>query len=175
MSAFFYNVVHRFMVSMTGIMWRFYGCCLCSMLCLSASVQACPKPAAGALSLPNFFKNATMSKGDTTFEMRCYDKQDSVIKILNDLSEVRYVCRWMHYLDRLHPYKDFDGTYKPLPVSVITARYEKMGATKWMYINYMTKEYKTFTAHPETIVDSSINPIVDVPSGSVYYYKLSEN
>jgi len=175
MSAFFYNVVHRFMVSMTGIMWRFYGFCIGSMLFFSASVQACPKPAMGALSLPSFFKNATMSKGDTTFEVRCYDKQDSVIKILNDFGEVRYVCRWMHYLDRLHPYKDFDGTYKPLPVSVITARYEKMGATKWMYINYMTKEYKTYTAHPETIVDSFINPIVDVPSGSVYYYKVSEN
>lgn len=175
MSAFFYNVVHRFMVSMTGIMRRVYGSCMCILLCGSATVLACPKPTLGALILPYFFKNATLSIGDTTFEMRCYNKQDSVIKILNDFGEVRYVCRWMHYLDRLHPYKDFDGTYKPLPVSVITARYEKMGTTKWMYINYLTKEYKTYTAHPETIVDSFINPIVDVPDGSVYYYKVSEN
>lgn len=173
MSAFFYNVVHRIRVFMDGFMLRIVGGCLGLLLFWSVRTQARPVP--DTLLLPYFLKYATNTHGDTTFEMRCYDKQDSIVKKLEDFSVVRYVCKWMHYTDPLHPYKDFDGMYKPLPVSVITERYEKMGATKWMYINYTTKAYKSYTAHPKTIVDSFILSIVDAPNLQVYYYKVSEN
>ena len=130
--------------------------------------------------VPEFYYTDSFHKGDTSFVYACYDRRDSILNMdtVRDFEQVHYISLLKNFTDHEHTYRDNDGTKKPLPVSVIAKRYDKLGQNKWMSIGYPGNKYEELKENKNDIVkvDSFME---ESPSGkemilSVYqYYKVT--
>jgi hypothetical protein len=94
--------------------------------------------------VPEFYYPDTLLKGDTTFAFVCYDARDSVINadtVIN-FANVHYLSVFKSYIDHLHTYRDDYGKQKPLPVSLIVSRYDRLSSNKWSHITYPQNHYE---------------------------------
>ncbi|MCW3122872.1 MAG: hypothetical protein JWQ38_2364 [Flavipsychrobacter sp.] len=131
--------------------------------------------------VPEFYYIDSLHKGDTSFVYECYDNRDSILNMdtVQDFDQVRYISLLKKYTDHEHTYRDNDGSRKPLPVSVISKRYDKLGKNKWMSIGYPGNKYQELKEYKNDIV--KIDSFMEkTPSGneiilSIYqYYKVAQ-
>lgn len=130
---------------------------------------------------PEFFSFDTIrAGGDTSFVFECYDGRDSILckDTLHDFEKVRYVSLFKNFTDHLHTYNDKDRKEKPLPVSVIVKRYDKMGSDKWMNISYPGNKFVTLKEFKNDIVKIDSFQEIDTTTRttiiSIYkYYKVA--
>lgn len=123
------------------------------LLCLmsyTGNVQAQSKVV--LFSVPEFYHYLPQYSRDTAFIFRCYDKRDSIIKEVSDYDQVKYYSLFKEYIDSFHTYKETDGTEKLLPVSYIVRRYDRLGTTKWMSIQYPLNKYTELKDERDVIV-----------------------
>lgn len=105
-------------------------------------------------NVPEFYRADTIFHGDTAYLFRCYDKRDSLISDVTNYDLVRYYSLFQEYIDYKHTYKDADNTDKPLPVSIIVGRYDRLGTTDWMYIQYPGNKITTLRDDRSVIIRS---------------------
>ncbi len=130
--------------------------------------------------IPEFYTYQTTRNNDTTYKCECYDARDSIMNFfaLHDFTDVRFVSFFKSYPDNAHPYTDAnDGKRKPLPLSSIIRRYDKVGDDKWMSIDYKTNKYTTLKESRTYIVRTDTltitDPISNKESTTIYcYYKV---
>lgn len=105
------------------------------------------------LLMPDFFVYSSYYNKDTLFEYRCYDDNDSLIRKteLSDFSAVEYTSYIENYTDSAQTYKD-GNQEKPLNITKILCRYDKVSAGKWMRIDYRTKQYNELKESRENVV-----------------------
>ena len=129
---------------------------------------------------PEFYSYSSYKIADTTFQFECYDSRDSVINPLaiKDIGDVRFISLFKGYLDPVQTYKDYDGTRKPLPVSSIIRRYDRVGNDKWMSIAYATNKYtelkesRTYIVRTDTMLVT--DPISNKETATINcYYKVA--
>lgn len=71
---------------------------------------------------------------------------------VDDYDKVKYYSLFKEYIDSFNTYKDDDGTKKFLPVSYIVRRYDRLGSTRWMSIQYPGNKYGELKDNRDTIV-----------------------
>lgn len=113
--------------------------------------------------LPDFYYLTPKRIADTLYEMKAYDKAGNLLEDITQFGNVSYISVYKNYTDYSHTYKD-KGKDLPLPVSVIVYRYDRLGKTKWMYINYPEKKQAFYTEHRDVLENHS--SIVD-PNGKI--------
>ena len=94
--------------------------------------------------VPEFYFTDTMRKGDTTFAYVCYDTRDSVLNVdtvYDDFANVHYLSLYKSFIDHIHTYRD-NGKDKPLPVSLIVHRYDRLSVNRWSSITYPENKYE---------------------------------
>ena len=126
---------------------------------------------------PDFYTPTPEVVNDTTYVFECYDVRDSILNAdtLMNFDRVKYISRFKRYFDKSHPYRDADGTDKPLPVANIVARFDRTAPNKWLVIEYPTNKMCTFLELKDSIVrrDSLplVNPVAGVDGiGIIQYY-----
>src|ERR1700733_6773456 len=80
--------------------------------------------------IPEFYSYMTTKNNDTTYKYECYDTRDSIVNFFSiyKFDTVKFVSLFKSYPDNAHPYTDVtDGKRKPLPVSSIIRRYDRVG------------------------------------------------
>jgi hypothetical protein len=97
---------------------------------------------------------------------------------IKDFAGVRYISLFKNYTDHAHTYTDKDGQKKPLPITNIVERMDRVGAKNWMKITYPGGKFTTLTEWPNEVVktDTFIERIENdrVTILSVYnYYKVA--
>ena len=125
---------------------------------------------------PEFYYPDTLYKGDTTFAYVIYDDRDSVMNAdtVMDFAEVHYISLFKSFLDHLHTYRD-NGQNKPLPISVIVHRYDRITPTKWSNIEYPAntygelKEYRNDIVRIDTFKDEDTAEHITIESIYKYY------
>ena len=131
--------------------------------------------------VPEFYSSSPAKIMDTTYSFECYDDRDSVIKPTNihDAKDVKFISEFKSYTDKDHPYTDADGSKKPLPVSSIIRRYDRVGEDKWMSIDYTTNKYtqlketNTYIVRTDTVTIK--DPGSDKEETLIYcYYKIEK-
>jgi hypothetical protein len=135
-----------------------------------------------SLLFPEFYSYKPIRKKDTVYQYLCYDMRDSLINVdtLHSIYEVRYISVFQQYTDNLHTYKDAQGVEKPLPVSKIIYRYDKVGNDKWMSIDYSTNKYTKLKEDMGEIVRSDTvtvtHPVTGVKQPRINrYYKVKKS
>ena len=115
--------------------------------------------------VPDFYYLDTLRKGDTTFAYVCYDDRDSVINAdtVEDFVNISYMSLFKSYIDYLHTYRDH-GKLIPLPVSLITERYDRIADDKWTNISYPSNKYTQLQEFRDDIV--RIDTFKDLDSAS---------
>lgn len=130
--------------------WNLYSCCH-NMI----DTPGRPMVITETFLVPEFYAYDTLIRGDTAFVYECYDKDDSIVNTdtLHDFGAVHNVTYFKKFLDRAHPYND-NGIKKPLPVSLIARRYERLGKDKWMSISYPGNKYEELREYRDDIVQT---------------------
>ncbi len=133
---------------------------------------------------PDFFWDAPVKIKDTTLIYLCYDKRDSVINAdtLRNFDNVKYISLFKRYTDYAHKYKEKDGTEKPLPISKIIYRYDKLSRARWMVVDYATNKMAELTELPQQVTKTDSVVVEDPITGKtaisrIYRYhahKMSE-
>jgi len=132
--------------------------------------------------VPEFFHPKIPNSADTSYMVKCYDKADSALDYWTDFDEVHYVSVFKNYKDSVHLFKDDDGKRKPLPVSLIVNRYDKVSKNKWLHIDYLRHTYtdlledKTVILRSDTLSPSQAYNKKDsaINTYSIYrYYKVA--
>jgi hypothetical protein len=129
--------------------------------------------------VPEFYFFDTLVCGDTAFVYECYDREDSIVDAdtLHDFGVVHNITYFKKFTDKAHTYKD-SGKEKPLPVSLIVRRYERLAKDKWMCISYPgnkyeeLREYKNEFVHVDTVRNSYPDARLTVV-GIYRYYKVA--
>lgn len=155
--------------------WNPYSCCHDMN-----AIEHTPVLITDNYLVPEFYYIDSLYKGDTSFVYTCYDSRDSILNMdtIQNFEQVHYISLLKNFTDHEHTYRDNDGTKKPLPVSVIAKRYDKLGVNKWMSISYPGNKYEELKENKSEIVkvDSFME---ESQSGkemilSIYkYYKVS--
>ena len=127
------------------------------------------------LYFPEFYSHGTKHK-DTLFKFECYDSRDSILTRVKENSEIRFISVFKSYDDPVHTYID-NGVKKPLPVSSIIRRYDRVGDDKWISVDYATNKVSNLKEYRNQIVrsDSQIimTPVDNVKLITIYsYYKV---
>ena len=130
-------------------------------------------------TVPEFYYFESKKSRDTTFEFKCYDVRDSLIKFVLYYDSVRYYSLFKSYIDSAHTYKDNNGDKKPLPVSTIVKRYDRIGKNKWMCIEYPGNKFAELTEYKNIIVNTDTTTLYDpVENNAVLYifkhYKVAK-
>lgn len=155
--------------------WNPYNCCH-SMTGTSGE----PAVITDVYTVPEFYRYDTFYVGDTSFVYKCYDSRDSLMDddTVKDFAAVRYISLFKNYTDHAHTYTDKDGLKKPLPITNIVERMDRVGTKNWMKIKYPGGKFSTLTEQrdevvkTDTFIESSGSDKVTVLS--VYnYYKVS--
>ncbi len=155
--------------------WNPYNCCH-SM----TGAPGDPAVITDIYTVPEFYRYDTFYVADTSFVYKCYDSRDSLMDddTVKDFAAVRYISLFKNYTDHAHTYTDKDGKKKPLPITNIVERMDRMGAANWMKIKYPGGKFSTLTEQRDqivridTFVEKYEHPNVTVVS--VYnYYKVS--
>ncbi len=119
---------------------------ICLSLLLFGSVSSIHAQARVAV-VPAFFNPNITKLGDTDVVFECFDKARK--KIANDsvgeFGSIWYVSKLKNYIDYTKKFKDTDGIEKPLPVSVIVYRYDRLNKISWMAVDYATNKMSTLT------------------------------
>jgi hypothetical protein len=139
-----------------------------------------PGPKVADILFPEFYAYYPSYKNDTMFRYYAYDRRDSIIDVdtLKDIDQVRYISLYKSYTDKLNTYKDANGKEQPLPVSKIIRRYDKLGTSKWMIIDYATNKYTELKEDKQTIVRMetvmTTHPVTHANNTRVQkYYKVA--
>jgi hypothetical protein len=127
-----------------GVLIFFYAPC--------ATMGSWAIQADSVVSVPEFYWLQPVQSVDTTFEMKCYDRQNKLLEQWTMFDQVRYVSVFKTYTDSKHTYKDRDGHVLPLPVSSIITRYDRIGTQQWLRVNYANQQYTKLTEHRDNIV-----------------------
>ncbi|GAA4466203.1 hypothetical protein GCM10023093_19920 [Nemorincola caseinilytica] len=127
------------------------------------------------VTLPEF----CMHGGTVADTMYWYEHYDAAHKIINpdtltDHTLLRYVSLMESYTDREHTYKDASGKLQPLPVSKIIYRYDRLGADKWLSVNYKTNKTFKLQDHVNDIVRRDTIRSTDGSSVIRAYYRVSQ-
>lgn len=131
------------------------------------------------LVLPDFYSYKPTINGDTTFKYLAYDRRDSLIDVdtLHDIEAVRYISLFINYPDHQHNYRNAQGQILPLPVSKIIKRWDKLGTSKWMSIDYANNKY-TELREDKTIITRKESVTINHPDNntseetSLRYYSV---
>lgn len=135
------------------------------MIYITALVCSCTTASAVVITdtlicnVPEFYRPLPSYKGDTAYLFRCYDKRDSLIKEVTDYDQVRYYSLFQEYIDSQKTYKAAGNVEKPLPISVIIGRYDRLGTNSWMYIQYpgnkitYLRDDRSVIIHSDTLLD----------------------
>jgi hypothetical protein len=92
-------------------------------------------------------------------------------------SEIRFISLFKSFDDPVHTYVD-NGVKKPLPVSSITRRYDRVGDDKWISVDYSSNKYSELKEYRNQVVRSDSIMITDPVSHkkelfAIYsYYKV---
>lgn len=129
--------------------WNPYACCHDMN-----AIEKKPVLITDLYLVPEFYSIDSMYNGDTSFVYSCYDRRDSIMDMdtVQNFEQVRYISLLKNFTDHEHTYRDNDGTKKPLPVSVIAKRYDKLGQNKWMSIAYPGNKYQELIENKNEIV-----------------------
>lgn len=129
--------------------------------------------------VPEFYFFDTTYQADTSFVCECFDARDTVINpdTIHDFGSVKYIAVYKNFIDYAHTYKDYDGKEKPLPITNIIQRYDRLGRDKWMNVSYPGNKYAELREYKNDIVrvDTFINhnPVSNITSISICrYYKV---
>ncbi|NDC42059.1 MAG: hypothetical protein EBZ77_11000 [Chitinophagia bacterium] len=122
------------------------------VLLLLVAGRAGAQATTDSIFVPDFFMDQPLVVGDTTYEMVCYDRRDSILSEWNNFAEVRFLSVIKTYPDRNHQVKNKQGVLAPLPVQAIVRRYDRLGNNAWMYVNYPTHQYQRLTERRNQIV-----------------------
>lgn len=117
-------------------------------------------------TVPEFYFHRPQQVKDTTYEFFCYDSRDSVMGHISDYDSVHYYSLYKSYIDSTHHYKDDNGNKKPLPVSAIVKRFDRIGKDKWMCVQYPHNKYTELKDFKNVIVSSDSDRIVDAITGN---------
>lgn len=126
---------------------------------------------------PEFYFHRAHEHRDTTFQYFCYDSRDSLIRHVSNYDSVYYYSLYRNYPDPVHTYKDYSGVERPLIVSSIIRRFDRLGNDKWREVNYLNNKYYEFTANRKKITNSDSVVLYDPNTGKVVkhvyqYYKV---
>ncbi len=152
--------------------WNPYACCHDIN-----SITKTPVVITELYLVPEFYFPDEQQNGDTTLSFTCYDSRDSVMNMdtVADFNKVRYASLIKVYTDHEHTYKDDDGKRKPLPVTLIVGRYDRLGKEKWMNIAYPgnkyteLKEYRNEIVRTDSLMEEGATPNEIVLSVFRYY------
>jgi len=131
--------------------------------------------------VPEFYSSSPAKVMDTTYKFECYDSRDSILlpTQIKDAKDVRFISEFKSYTDKDHTYTDADGSKKPLPVSSIIRRYDRVGEDKWMSIDYTTNQYtqlketSSYIVRTDTIMIT--DPVTNKEETLIYcYYKIEK-
>ncbi len=111
--------------------------------------------------VPEFYFHAPQKVKDTTYEFFCYESKDSVMDNVTDYDLVHYYSLYKSFTDSTHHYKDDNGNKKPLPVSAIVKRFDRIGKDKWMCVQYPHNKYTELKDFKNVIVSSDTESTVD--------------
>lgn len=130
-------------------------------------------------NVPEFYFFVAKKNKDTTLQFYGYDYRDSVIPNIENYDSVQYFSLYKSYTDPTHTYDD-NGQKKPLPVSSIIKRYDRMGREKWMSIEYPSNKYAELKEFRNVIVSTDsiklVDPVNNHPIIKVFnYYKVIRN
>ena len=128
------------------------------------------------LYFPEFYSPRATRHKDTVFKFECYDSRDSILKNVKENSEVRFISMFKSYDDPVNTYMD-KGVKKPLPISSIIRRYDRVGDDNWLSVDYATnkvsnlKEYRNQVIRSDSVI--IVDPIDKKESITIYsYYKV---
>jgi hypothetical protein len=113
----------------------------------SSTAETVGKPDTVWVALPDFLVRQdcgvfdTCKNGDTAYYFSFFDSRDSLIDDPMDPDEIGFVSLIKSYVDRGHTYKDKNGDEKPLPVSVIIKRFDRIDSTTWQCVDYWTNKF----------------------------------
>lgn len=110
---------------------------------------------------PEFYFRQPKKVNDTTFEFLCYDFRDSLVPKVENYDSIRYYSLFKTYTDSAHTYTDSNGLKQFLPVSSIVQRYDRIGRSKWMCIEYPGNKYTELTEYKSAIIKSDTVSIPD--------------
>lgn len=126
------------------------------------------------------FVHFEMNIRDTTYEYRFTDnignnqnytpRDIRTVKDSNYFNNIKYVSLHKTWYDHEHQYKDTTGNNKPLPVSKILARYDRIGKHGWLCIDYVTHQQTDLKEIPNKIVRIDSNISNDGSRKEVYIY-----
>jgi len=126
---------------------------------------------------PEFYSPTPRKHKDTTFTFECYDARDSILHRIKENSEIRFISLFRSYNDPVHTYKDANGVKKPLPISSIIRRYDRVGDDKWISVDYTTnkftelKEYRNLVIRSDSLI--VVHPITNQQMVTIYsFYKV---
>jgi hypothetical protein len=133
------------------------------------------------LLFPEFYSYKPVRRRDTVLTFLCYDRRDSVINVdtLRSIYDIRFISVFQNYTDPKQRYKDAQGVEKPLPVSKIIYRYDKVANDKWMSIDYTTNRYVQLKEDMTEIVRADTVVVTDPRKGITQprinkYYKVKK-
>jgi hypothetical protein len=131
------------------------------------------------LFYPGFYFRETKTNKDTTWKFECYDMRDSIIHDqFPERDEIHYFSLFKTYTDSAHTYIDEHGKKQLLPTGSILKRYDKLGADKWMCIDYATNKFTVLKEDRDKIIGNDTFVITDPTTGyeiNIYsrFYKVS--
>lgn len=130
--------------------------------------------------VPDFyFRNEKVVK-DTVYKYECYNAAHEAVSLdsLDDYKLLRFLSLVKTYPDPVHKYKNAEGKDQKLPIQRILNRYDKVGADKWLFIDYINHIQKTLKENVGDIVREDTLGLHQGASGStitVYkYYRTTE-
>ncbi len=128
---------------------------------------------------PEFYSPTPRKHKDTTFTFECYDARDSILHRVKENSQIRFISLFKSYKDPIHTYTDDKGIKKPLPVSSIVKRYDRVGDDKWLTVDYSNNKVSELKEYRNQIVGSDSVIVVDPTTSknlvTIYsYYKVEK-
>ena len=120
---------------------------------------------------PEFYKTTPRKVADSTFVLKCYDRQNKETSCNASWDNVRFVSVFREYTDYKHTFKDKDGVVKPLPASQIVMRYDKTGTDHWMAVNYATGAYTNLKEYRDKVTQKD-TALVEGRRQLYYYIKV---
>ncbi len=128
------------------------------------------------LYFPEFYSPRATKHKDTTFKFECYDSRDTILTQVKENSEIRFISVFKSYDDPVHAYMD-NGIKKPLPVSSIIRRYDRVGDDQWLSVDYATNKVSNLKEYRNQVVRSDslivLDPVSNKESITIYsYYKV---
>lgn len=111
---------------------------------------------------------------DSSFEALPPHRADTLQRKWKDFTEVKFVSVFKKYIDYKHYYRTDDGHEAPLPVSTIVQRYERLGSSKWLFMDYPRKIFREMKEQTADVVRTEKAKAPNGQQITYEYYKLVE-